>query len=65
MFSNQHYQHEADGLCTKLVEAKEKAGRLDFSVDSESFEKGMHVDAVINAIFAEQCHQKATLMSIW
>ncbi|XP_031565299.1 tyrosine-protein kinase CSK-like [Actinia tenebrosa] len=35
----EHYQNDADGLCTRLTQPLEKKGCFDFSVDSESFEK--------------------------
>lgn len=36
----QHYEKDADGLCTRLAEPLEKiGGKFDFSVDPESFKK--------------------------
>lgn len=34
----EHYQKDADGLCTKLKESVPKKGSLEFSVDSHAFE---------------------------
>ena len=45
-FLAQHYQNDADGLCTRLKTPLKKKGKLDFSVDSESFEKGLCVTKI-------------------
>lgn len=38
----QHYQNDADGLCTRLAKPLEKkGGKFDFSVDPDSFKKGL------------------------
>jgi len=38
----QHYQDDADGLCTRLAKPLEKkGGKFDFSVDPDSFKKGL------------------------
>jgi len=35
----QHYQQDADGLCTKLKQSVPKRGGLEYSIDSQAFEK--------------------------
>ncbi|RWS13873.1 Tyrosine-protein kinase CSK-like protein [Dinothrombium tinctorium] len=35
----EHYQKDADGLCTRLRDSVPKRGGLEFSVDSKAFEK--------------------------
>ena len=37
--SIQHYEKDADGLCTRLVKPVEKQGSLDYSVDQKTFEE--------------------------
>lgn len=33
----QHYENDADGLCTRLARPVPKRGHLDFSVDAQQF----------------------------
>ncbi|KAK3701790.1 hypothetical protein QZH41_009800 [Actinostola sp. cb2023] len=35
----EHYQHDADGLCTMLTQPLEKKGSFDYSVDPEQFQR--------------------------
>ncbi|CAG2055479.1 unnamed protein product [Timema podura] len=39
VFPLQHYEQDADGLCTQLVKSLPKKGKQDFCVDTKAFEK--------------------------
>nr|CAD7459433.1 unnamed protein product [Timema tahoe] len=39
VFPVQHYEQDADGLCTQLVKSLPKKGKQDFCVDTKAFEK--------------------------
>lgn len=48
-FILQHYQEDSDGLCTRLAKPLEKkGGKFDFSVDPESFKKGLSLASVLS-----------------
>jgi c-src tyrosine kinase len=35
----QHYEQDADGLCTQLIKSLPKKGKQDYCVDTKAFEK--------------------------